>query len=577
MVGLPYSLSSELGAALRRSRGALIGIGVFSVLTNILTLTGSFYMLQVYDRVIPSRSIPTLLGLSILAAMLYVGQGLLDFVRSRVLLRVGRALDEDLSQRVFSIVTCLPLLGKSSNDGLQPLRDLDQVRGFFASSGPLAFFDLPWLPVYLSICFIFHPLIGAAALSGAILMAFVTALADALTRRPMQAAALHGAGRLSLAEASRRNAEVLTAMGMTGHLGTLWGELNRKHLDAHERASDVSGGLGGFTRVFRMALQSGVLGLGAYLVIQGKATGGIIIASSILTARALSPVELAIANWKGFVAARQSWRRLKDLLAAVPLKERNLPLRKPSSTLAVEAAVIVPPGDQKIVVKGLSFRLEKGCALGIIGPSGSGKSCLARALVGVWKPVRGSVRLDAATLDQWSPEALGRHVGYLPQDIELFDGTVGQNIARFDPEADPEAIISAAETAGVHDMIVQLQNGYDTRIGDGGTALSAGQRQRVALARALYGNPFLIVLDEPNSNLDAEGEAALSDAIKSVRDRGGIAIVIAHRSSVLAAVDFVLVMRDGEGQLFGPRDEVLRKVVRPVPPKQLPAAAAGAA
>jgi ATP-binding cassette subfamily C protein len=353
---------------------------------------------------------------------------------------------------------------------------------------------------------------------------------------------------------------------MACRLRARWEEVNQSNLDAHQHASDVAGGLAGFSKTARMALQSAVLGIGGYLVIQGEASAGIIIAGSILAARALAPVELVIAHWKGFVSARQSWTRLRDLLASSPEPAATLSLRKPLSRLSVEAVSVVPPGDQRLVVREVSFSLENGSALGVIGPSASGKSSLARALVGVWRPVRGTVRLDGAALDQWSPEALGQHIGYLLQDIELFDGTIAQNISRFAADPDPELIIRAAEQAGVHDLIVRLRNGYHTTIGEGGMALSGGQRQRIALARALYNDPFLVVLDEPNSNLDAEGEQALTQAIQGIRARGGIAVAIAHRPSALGAIDQVLVMANGEAKAFGPKDQIMRPLVRPVAP-----------
>jgi ATP-binding cassette, subfamily C, type I secretion system permease/ATPase len=574
-VSQPVNL--EPRTALHLCRGAFIPLALFSALINILYLTGSFYMLQVYDRAIPSRSVPTLIALSVLAASLYAGQAALDFVRARVLLRMGRALDERLSPRVFALIARLPLTGQTGAMGPQPLRDLDQVRSFLSGGGPLAFFDLPWMPLYLAICFLFHPLIGLAALVGALVLVSLTICTEAFTRKPIKTAARHGAARTSLAEASRRNAEVMAAMGMTGRLGARWDEVNQKHLDAHERANDVAGGLSGLSKAARMALQSSVLGLGAYLVIQGDATGGVIIAGSILSARALAPIEQVITHWKGFVSARQSWTRLRELFSACPEPADRLPLRTPASTLAVESVSLVPPGDQRLVVRGVSFVLNSGSALGIIGPSGSGKSSLARALVGVWQPVRGSVRLDGAALDQWSPEALGQHIGYLPQDIELFEGTIGQNIARFEPTPNPEAIITAAEQAGVHELIVRLPQGYETRIGEGGMALSGGQRQRIGLARALYGDPFLVVLDEPNSNLDGQGEQALTQAIAGVRARGGIAIVIAHRPSALATVDQVLVMEAGEAKVFGPKEQIMRPMARPIAPGPVQPAAVGAA
>jgi ATP-binding cassette subfamily C protein len=345
-------------------------------------------------------------------------------------------------------------------------------------------------------------------------------------------------------------------------------------MTTQQRLTDVTGGLGSISKVLRMVLQSAVLGVGGYLVIHGEATGGIMIAASIISARALAPVELAIAHWKGFVAARRSWGRLKQLLAAMPERAEPLPLREPVSTLSVQNVSVAPPAEQRLVVKDVTFHLKSGSGLGILGPSGSGKSCLARALVGVWAPVRGRVRLDEAALDQWRPEMLGRHIGYLPQDVELFAGTVAQNIARFRTEDDPDLVIQAATLAGVHELILSLPQGYETPVGEGGTALSAGQRQRVGLARALYGNPFLVVLDEPNSNLDLEGEQALIQALVSVRERGGIAVVIAHRPSVMAALDQALIMAGGEVKAFGPKDEVLRQNVRPMQPVAMPVRAA---
>jgi len=575
----PDNGSAPLGflAAVRACRGAVIGLALFSALINVLYLTGSFYMLQVYDRVIPSRSVPTLIALSILAAVLYAGQGAMDVCRTRILARMARSLDERLGPGVFALIPRLPLAGRSNAAGLQPLRDLDQVRAFLSGGGPLGFFDLPWMPFYLAICFLFHPLIGLVALVGALVLVSLTACTEAFTRTPVKAAALHGAARTSLAEASRRNAEVIAALRMTGRLGALWDGVNQKHLDAHQQSSDVASGIGGVSKAARMALQSAVLGTGGYLVIHGEASAGIIIAGSILSARALAPLEQVIAHWKGFTSARQSWKRLRELMATAPEPASGPLVRKPVATLSVESVNLFPPGEPRIVVRDVSFVLQSGSALGVIGPSASGKSSLARALVGVWSPARGSVRLDGATLDQWSPAVLSRHIGYLPQDIELFEGTIRQNIARFEPEANIEAVVQAAEQAGVHDLIVCLPQGYDTRIGEGGMALSGGQRQRIALARALYGDPFLVVLDEPNSNLDAEGEQALTQAIANVRARGGIAVVIAHRPSALAAVDQVLVMAQGEAKACGPKERILRPMVHQVSPAPVEPAAAGIA
>ncbi len=533
---------------------------------NLLYLTGSLFMLEVYDRVLPSRSVPTLVGLAILAGGLYTAQGFLDLIRVRILGRIGTSLDEALNARVFDTVVRLPLMVGGRNEGLQPLRDLDNVRSFLSGMGPGAFFDLPWLPFYLAICFAFHVMIGLTALVGAVILVSLTIITEFLSRAPARDAMGLAARRNDLAATSRRNAEVLVAMGMAGRLNKRWSEANEKYLAGNQRASDVAGGLGAIAKVMRMTLQSAVLAVGAYLVIHQEATAGIIIAGSILSARALAPVDLAIAHWKSFVAARQSWRRLNQLLESVPARATPTLLQNPSSRLSVEAVAIVPPGDQKMIVQDVTFALTAGNGLGIIGPSGSGKSSLVRALVGVWQPFRGKVRLDGAALDQWSSDVLGRHVGYLPQDVELFAGSVAQNICRFDPEASAETIIAAAKEAGVHEMIIKMRDGYDTQIGEQGTALSAGQAQRVALARALYDNPFLIVLDEPNSNLDTEGDEALTRAVRSARERGAIVVVVAHRPIGIEGVDQLLVLKDGRMQAFGPKETVLGQVLQRVAP-----------
>ncbi len=566
MAAAPGVRRSELGDALRACRGAFIGVGVMSCMINLLYLTGSLFMLEVYDRVLPSRSVPTLVGLAILAGGLYVAQGVLDLIRIRILGRIGTALDESLNSRVFDTVVRLPLTAGARNEGLQPLRDLDNIRSFLSGMGPGAFFDLPWLPFYLAICFAFHVMIGLTALVGAIILVTLTIVTEFMSRRPAREALGLAARRNDLAATSRRNAEVLVAMGMSGRLNKRWSEANQNYLAGNQRASDVSGGLGAIAKVMRMTLQSAVLAVGAYLVIHQEATAGIIIAGSILSARALAPVDLAIAHWKGFVAARQSWHRLNRLLESLPAQTAQTVLQNPSSRLAVEAVSIAPPGEQRIVVQDVTFALEAGNGLGVIGPSGSGKSSLVRALVGVWQPFRGKVRLDGAALDQWSSDVLGRHVGYLPQDVELFAGTVAQNICRFDPEARSEAIIAAAKEAGVHQMIIKMRDGYDTQIGEQGAALSAGQAQRVALARALYGDPFLIVLDEPNSNLDTEGDEALTRAVRAARERGAIVVVVAHRPVGIEAVDMLLVLKDGRMHAFGPKDTVLGQVLQRVAP-----------
>ncbi|WP_244528067.1 type I secretion system permease/ATPase [Tardiphaga sp. OK245] len=553
---------TELGDALRACRGAFLGVGLMSCMINILYLTGSFFMLEVYDRVLPSRSVPTLVGLIILAGGLYVAQGVLDLLRGRILVRIGSSLDEALSPRVFQTVVRLPLLAGGQNEGLQPLRDLDNVRSFLSGMGPSALFDLPWLPLYLAICFAFHPMIGVTALVGAVLLVGLTILTEIMTREPAREANGLAARRSGIASASRRNAEVVVAMGMAGRLTQRWREANETYLAGNQRTSDVAGGLGAIAKVMRMVLQSAVLGVGAYLVINQEATAGIIIAGSILSARALAPVDLAIAHWKGFVTARQSWRRLNGLLHALPEQAALTQLQSPSQKLSIEGVSIAPPGEQKVTVSDISFALEAGNGLGIIGPSGSGKSSLLRSLVGVWKPVRGHVRLDAAALEQWAPDDLGRHIGYLPQDVELFAGSIADNICRFDPDAKDDDIIAAARQAGVHELVVGMREGYDTQVGDHGGVLSAGQAQRIALARALYGDPFLIVLDEPNSNLDTEGDEALTKAVRAARTRGAIVIVVAHRPIGIEGVDMLLVLKDGRMQAFGPKETVLGQVLQ---------------
>jgi ATP-binding cassette subfamily C protein PrsD len=557
------SENRELAAALRACRGAFAGVGLISCIINMLYLTGSFFMLEVYDRILPSRSVPSLIGLAILAGFLFAFQGMLDLVRGRVLIRIGASLDERLNGNVFDALVRLPLLAGSKGESMQPLRELDQVRAFMSGAGPAALFDLPWMPFYLGICFLFHPVIGWTASLGGLVLVLLTALTEYLTRQPSQAAARFGSQRQVLAEASRRNAEVLGAMGMAGRISSIWSQKNAQYMASQRQTADIVGGIGSITKVIRMVLQSAVLGVGAYLVIKQEVTAGIIIASSILTARALAPVELAVANWKGFVGARQGWRRLTELFATMPGEMERTALPSPCVSLSVEGVSGTAPATQRLIVQDVSFTLKKGDGLGIIGPSASGKSSLVRMLVGVWKPARGKVRLDGAALEQWDREALGGHIGYLPQSIELFAGSVAQNISRFEVDPPAEKIIAAARSASVHELILRLPDGYETDIGENGSALSAGQRQRVALARALYGSPFLVVLDEPNSNLDAEGDAALTQALLEVRRRGGIVIVVAHRPSALAGIDTLLVMADGRRQSFGPKEEVLKSVTRP--------------
>ncbi|WP_433996103.1 type I secretion system permease/ATPase [Bradyrhizobium lablabi] len=555
-------IRGELDTALARFRSALFAIAGFSAILNILALTGSLFMMEVYDRVLPSRSVPTLVGLLVLALTLYVFQGFLDALRGRLLVRIGIRLDQAMSDRIYATVMRLPIQAPKRGESIQPLRDLDTVRTYLSGAGPTAFFDLPWVPFYLAICFAFHFWIGVTVLVGALILVSLTLVSELLAKRSALDANRIGNQRARLAETSRRNAEALTALGMTGWISGRWQSLNRKFLSGQAGSSDLAAGLGAMGRSFRMMMQSGVLAVGAYLVINQQATAGVIIASSILSARALAPVDLAISHWRSFVGARQARERLHKLLLLLPEVRVPTSLPKPQRGLSVDNVSAAPPDVPRAVVHEVSFSLKAGNGLGVIGPSASGKSSLARVLVGLWAPARGTVRLDGATLDQWMPDELGRHVGYLPQDVELIEGTVAQNISRFDPNATSEAIIAAAKAAGVHEMVLALPQGYDAEIGEQGSALSAGQQQRVALARALYGDPFLVVLDEPNSNLDVEGDEALTQAILGARARGAIVVVVAHRPSALSGVDHVLALNSGRQQAFGPKDEVLAKVLR---------------
>ncbi|WEO69478.1 type I secretion system permease/ATPase [Rhizobium rhizogenes] len=544
-------------------RKAFFSIAIASAAINVLALTGSFFMLQVYDRVIPGRSLPTLAGLAIIAATLFIFQGALELLRSMLLERVGASLDERMNRKVFSSLVHLPTRMQTSDDGLQSVRDLEQVRSFLSGAGCAALFDLPWMPFYLVLCFLFHFWIGVTALCGAILLVILTVLAEVLSHRPALEAAKSSAARLSFAQAARRNWEAVVAMGFSGRLTEKWAAMNEDYLANQLAASNIAGTLTTIAKISRMMLQSGVLAVGAILVIDQQATGGIIIASSIMVTRALAPVELAIGQWKGFVAARQSWARLNKLLNLIPSEQWAVALPAPQKDLSVENIGLTSPGSRDFILRNISFKITAGTVLGVVGPSASGKSSLARAITGLWPVTIGAIRLDQAALSQWEPSELGQHVGYLPQDVGLFDGSIAENISRFARDMQPEPIIAAAKAAGVYDMIVKLPDGFDTVIGEGGSRLSAGQRQRIALARALYGDPFLVVLDEPNSNLDAEGEASLTKALIGVRARGGIAIVVAHRPSALAAADKVMIIANGQMQAFGPKDEILGTSPKP--------------
>jgi ATP-binding cassette subfamily C protein len=558
-------LESYTAAAMRACTAALLGAGLTSALVNLLYLTGSFFMLEVYDRVLPSQSIPTLIGLGLVVVMLYAFQGFFDVVRSRLLIRTASSLVDDLSAPAYRALVMLPQRFGAAADAVNPMRNLDQVRTFLSGAGPTAFFDVPWIPFYLAICFLVHPLIGWTATAGAVLIIALALITYLLTRKFSSIARDIAVRRQLLTDATRRNFEVMTTMGLRTSLYAQWSEQNKQFVSVMQRVSDVTGGLGAVSKVLRLLLQSAVLAVGAYLVIMQQASAGVIIASSILSSRAMAPVELAVANWQSFVAAREAWKSLGGAFKVLDGAVQQVALPAPISRLTVEQLMVVPPGGTRPAIRDITFTLVAGAGLGVIGASASGKSSLMRAIAGAWLPTNGVVRLDGAVLSDWHPDALGQHIGYLPQAVEMFAGSVAQNIARFAPTLDSAAIIKAARLGGVHEMILGLPGGYEAQIGDHGGVLSAGQRQRLALARALYADPFLLVLDEPNSNLDMEGEAALTQAILGVRNRGGIVVVAAHRPSALAGVNLVLTMYDGRIQSFGPRDEILAKIVRPAP------------
>lgn len=557
--------SNKKSGAVRKSpfseitglRQVFLFIFAISGVVNVLALTGSFYMLQIYDRALTSHSVPTLLALSALAIGLYLIQGLLDVSRSQILVRIGARLDFALAPIAHRVTIDMPRFGFSTAEAAERGRDVDTIRQFLGGQGPLALFDLPWIPLYLAFVYFLHPWLGIMTFAGALILATLTILTELLTQRHSASLQQASLSRSALIDMHARNADVIRAMGFSGRAVARFAKTNSEHLDLQTRTTDITGTLSGISKVLRMVLQSAVLGLGAYLTIAGELTAGSIIAASVAAARALAPVDLVIGQWKNIVAARKSYARLSETLTSIEEVPVSVKLPRPQRSLKIERITVAAPSTGMVVLSDVVFELRAGQATGIIGPSGGGKSTLARGLTGVWPLLRGNVRLDDADLAQWEPDDLGQYIGYLPQDVTLLDATVSENICRLDPNADGAKILAAAKAAGVHELIVRLPQGYETPLGPNGTALSAGQRQRVALARALYGDPFLVVLDEPNSNLDAEGEAALTQAIFGVRARGGIVIVVAHRPSALTAVDMLGVVQNGRLAAYGLRDEIL--------------------
>jgi len=559
---IPKSSSlPELDAVLGGFRRVFVRVGVLSLVINLLMLAPSLYMLQVYDRVLTSRNDVTLIMLTVIILGLYGLMGLLEWVRSHILIRLGTRLDTELNLRVFG-ASFQRGLRRQGGSPAQALQDLTTLRQFVAGNGTFAFFDAPWAPIYLLVITLVHPWLGLFSLVGMLVLTGLALANEWATHKPLEEAGKQSMGAQLYAANSLRNAEAIEAMGMLPDLQKRWLERQHRFLALQSLASERGSNISSITKAVRITFQSLILGLGAFLAIRGEITPGSMIAASILMGRALAPVELLIGVWKQWLAAQSAYGRLKKLLYDFPARPPAMPLPAPLGHLDLENVTAVPPGSTTPVLRGLALRIRAGDAVGVIGPSAAGKSSLARLLVGVWPPAAGHVRLDGADISSWDKRELGPHIGYLPQGVELFDGTIAENIARFGEE-NSESIVAAAKMAGVHDMILHLPQGYNSQAGVDGAALSAGQRQRVALARALYGEPKLVVLDEPNSNLDEAGEMALAQAIQTLKQRGVTVVVITHRSNILAVVDKLICLQEGALAAYGPRDQVLEHLRNP--------------
>ncbi|MBT9098680.1 type I secretion system permease/ATPase [Methylovulum psychrotolerans] len=550
--------ASELAQAIHYCRQSFQSAAIFSLFINLLMLLPSIYMMQVYDRVLTSNSTSTLLMLTLLAVVLFITLGALEWVRSQILIRVSTRFDVLLNERLYKVIFRQALIsgGKSS---VQPLSDLLALRQFLTGNGLFAFFDAPWLPVYIGLLFLFHPVFGAVAVVSAVLLILLAIWNERATHDDLEQANRVSVESANITARNLRNAEVVQALGMLPDLLARWQAKQKKLIVLQAVASEKAGLIAALSKTFRLTIQSLILGLGAWLAIEKQISPGMMIGGSILLGRALAPIDLMIGSWKHFLTARTAYARLNTILGQFPAEPERMPLPAPRGELRVEQAVVVPPGSKVAVIKGVNFVIQPGTFVGLIGSSASGKSTLARALLGVWPVANGAVRIDGADVAQCDRAMMGQYIGYLPQDIELFDGTIADNIARFG-ELDSNKVVAAAQAAGVHEMILHLPQGYDTEIGGSGGALSAGQRQRVGLARALYGDPVLVVLDEPNSNLDDQGEQALARALLALKQRGSTIIVITHRVGILSLVDRIMLLNEGAVALDGPRDEVLAKL-----------------
>ena len=553
---------AELRETRSKSRPLYWMVAIFSFFVNLLMLTGPLYMLNIYDRVLSSRSFETLITLTVLVAFLYSMMGILDFVRGRVMGRVGARFQASLDRRVFAAVLKATTLNRAPREAATGLRDLEAVQRLITSPALMALFDLPWAPLFFLGIFIFHPLMGMLAIVGAVILLIVALLNQFMSRKPLEAANAASFASEQLGAHIRSESEMVHSLGMRQAAFDRWQVARGQSLDTTIDAADTSGTFTALTKSFRLFLQSAMLGLGAYLVLINELTPGAMIAGSILLGRALAPIELLVGQWAMFQRGREGWRNLSVLLGHVPAETTRTTLPKPKARLVADQVTVVPPGESQAALRMISFDIQPGQAVGVIGTSGAGKSTLARVLTGVWHPAGGKIRLDGAALDQYDPDVLGQHVGYLPQRVQLFDGTIKENIARMSMTPDDGKVIAAAKTAAAHEMILKLPDGYDTRVSAISGRLSGGQIQRIGLARALYGDPVIVVLDEPNSNLDNEGSMALNKAIKSLKSEGKIVFIMAHRPSAIQECDMLLVIENGTRRAFGPKDEVLAEMVQ---------------
>lgn len=558
---LPETGREELRASRRESRSLYWLVGVFSLFANLLMLTGPLYMLQVYDRVLGSGSVETLVALSILVAFLYGVMGLIDYARARIMGRVAARFQDRLDRRVFDAVIRKSAIIPNENTATG-LRDLEAVQRLMSSPVLMAFFDVPWTPIFLIGIWIFHPWLGILALSGGAVLIIITLVNQLVTRKHVENSNRSTVIAESISNQLRIEAEMLQAMGMRKAAFVRWQSVREQALQNQMHAADLGGTFTSMTKIFRLFLQSAMLGLGAYLVLRGEMTGGAMIAGSILLGRALAPIEQIVGQWALVQRAQKGWASLAQLLADVPPEERRVELPIPKARLEVQGITVAPPGARQATLKTVSFTVEPGEAVGVIGASGSGKSTLAKALTGAWRPAAGRIRLDGASLEQYDPSSLGQYIGYLPQRVQLFDGTIAENIARLSPQPDEAAVVEAAKQADAHQMILNLPDGYDTTVTAGGGSLSGGQMQRIGLARAIYGDPIILILDEPNSNLDNEGSEAVNAAIKRFKAAGKSVLIIAHRPSAIKECEMLVMLANGVVRAFGPKQQVLSELVK---------------